>query len=355
MAQAEKRRHRTALLLMHFQDLPFRFAKLNPELNAEKFIDGLIQARDAAHSADIPVIHVQALCRPGYDDVSDNNRSFALLRERGYLLEGDPSSAFIPELTPQDGEIVIVTRRHSAFFATDLDMILRASGIDSVVLAGIATSGIVLSTVRDASDRDYRIVVLSDGCADGEPEIHRFLLNRIFQRTGIVLPIAEWITDLRSGVARSISHDPSDSMQLHMAMGEMAGAPSTSFSKTAMDPKQLQESAASIALHQYVSFYNAEDPEGVSMLFAPDGELVHPVRGATVGRDALAEFFADHLSGGKTKLRLLSFLVEGTASVGELEGTDMGTGSKTVVLDHIVVNDSGLIERLSIYRGFNRR
>ncbi len=81
--------------------------------------------------------------------------------------------------------------RVGPFLTTDLDEQLRQPGIDTVVLAGISTSGVVLSTVRDASDRDYRIVVLSDGCADREPEVHEFLTTRIFPSQATVITTAE--------------------------------------------------------------------------------------------------------------------------------------------------------------------
>jgi nicotinamidase-related amidase len=59
-------------------------------------------------------------------------------------------------------------------------------------LTGIVTSGVVLSTLREAADKDYRITVLSDGCADRETEVHEFLINRIFPRQADVITIDEW-------------------------------------------------------------------------------------------------------------------------------------------------------------------
>ncbi len=78
-----------------------------------------------------------------------------------------------------------------AFSTTDLDQQLRARAVDTLVLAGISTSGVVLSTVREAMDRDYRIVVLNDACADPEPDNHAFLVSRIYPRYATVLDVAE--------------------------------------------------------------------------------------------------------------------------------------------------------------------
>jgi nicotinamidase-related amidase len=72
-------------------------------------------------------------------------------------------------------------------------MILRSSEVDELVLCGIATSGVVLSTLRQAADLDYKLVVLADGCADLDPEVHRVLLEKVFPRQADVMTVDEWI------------------------------------------------------------------------------------------------------------------------------------------------------------------
>jgi nicotinamidase-related amidase len=81
--------------------------------------------------------------------------------------------------------------RVGAFSTTDLDQQLRGRGVDTLVLAGISTSGVVLSTVREAMDRDYRIVVLKDACADPEPDDHAFLIRKSCPRYATVIAVAE--------------------------------------------------------------------------------------------------------------------------------------------------------------------
>jgi nicotinamidase-related amidase len=80
----------------------------------------------------------------------------------------------------------------SAFAGSDLDVVLRAGEVRSLVLCGIATSGVVLSTVRAAADMDYELTVLADCCADGDPEVHRVLLEKVFPRQAAVLGVADW-------------------------------------------------------------------------------------------------------------------------------------------------------------------
>jgi nicotinamidase-related amidase len=78
-------------------------------------------------------------------------------------------------------------RTVSAFAGTDLDLILRANGIEMLILAGIATSGVVPSTVRHAADADYRVMVIEDCCADRDPEVHRVLIEKVFARQTTVV------------------------------------------------------------------------------------------------------------------------------------------------------------------------
>jgi nicotinamidase-related amidase len=72
-------------------------------------------------------------------------------------------------------------------------------GITHLVLCGIATSGVVLSTLREAADKDYQLTVFADGCADADEEVHRVLLSKVFPRQAEILQIEEWITKLHVG------------------------------------------------------------------------------------------------------------------------------------------------------------
>jgi len=64
------------------------------------------------------------------------------------------------------------------------------------VLAGIATSGVVLSTLRQAADLDYRLTVLADGCLDADPDVHRMLVEKVFPRRAEVVSVADWVAGL---------------------------------------------------------------------------------------------------------------------------------------------------------------
>lgn len=102
-----------------------------------------------------------------------------------------PATAIHDQVTPEPGDIVVRKTRVGAFSTTDLHQQLRRQGIDTLILAGIATSGVVLSTVREASDLDYRLFVLADATADRDPAVHEFLLGAIFPRQATVITTAD--------------------------------------------------------------------------------------------------------------------------------------------------------------------
>ena len=100
------------------------------------------------------------------------------------------------EVSPQAGELVVIKKRVSAFTGSDLEVILRAKEINHLVLTGVATSGVVLSTLREAADKDYRLTVLSDCCADRDEEVQRVLLTKVFPRQADVFTTDEWASSL---------------------------------------------------------------------------------------------------------------------------------------------------------------
>jgi len=156
-------------------------------------LDRLTAAIAAARLAALPVIYVVVRFREGYPEISARNRSFAAIRDAGAAMEEThDATAIHPAVAPRAGDIVVTKRRVSAFAGSDLDVVLRAQAIDHLVLSGIATSGVVLSTLRYAADLDYRLTVLSDCCADGDDEVHRVLLGKVFPRQANVLTAEEW-------------------------------------------------------------------------------------------------------------------------------------------------------------------
>ncbi|HWE14338.1 MAG TPA: cysteine hydrolase [Solirubrobacteraceae bacterium] len=98
-----------------------------------------------------------------------------------------PATQIHDEVAPQDDDIVVRKTRVGPFGTTDLHDQLQSRGIDTLILTGISTSGVVLSAVRDGHDRDYRLIVVSDLCADPEADVHAFLVERVFPRQAEVI------------------------------------------------------------------------------------------------------------------------------------------------------------------------
>ena len=88
------------------------------------------------------------------------------MRATGAVLPADLALLIHPSVAPREGEPVIAKHRTSAFSGSAFDTILRAQGIETIILMGHATSGVILSTVRLAADLDYHVIVVEDGCAD---------------------------------------------------------------------------------------------------------------------------------------------------------------------------------------------
>ena len=159
-------------------------------------LDTLQRAISAAREAGVSVVYVRIAFRPGYPELSDSNAQFSPLRDMMDLTEVNPDTGIHPSIAPHDGDIVVTKRRVSAFTGSDLDVVLRALGVDRLVLAGVATSGVVLSTLRQAADQDFELVVLRDGCRDSDPEVHRVLMEKVFPSQARVTTAEEWITEL---------------------------------------------------------------------------------------------------------------------------------------------------------------
>lgn len=159
--------------------------------NTETYLQRLAATISAARRNAINVIHVTTAFRPGYPESHPNNSSVPAVKARGWYKEGDVSVQVHVAAAPAPEEPVITKRRVSAFTGTDLDLLLRCSGTQTLVVAGLITSGAVLSTVRSAMDLDYRITVLRDLCMDRDEEVHRVLMDKVFNRKAEVVSAQE--------------------------------------------------------------------------------------------------------------------------------------------------------------------
>ena len=153
---------------------------------------------ESARHRMMSVIHVQVGFRPGLPEVSLRNPLFGAIKgssqHQQFFL--GPAGTIHPTLAPQADDVVVTKARISAFAGTDLEMILRAKEIDTLILFGIATSGVVLSTLLHASDEDYRLIVVKDCCADLDVEGHNYLVERLFPARATVTTSVQLINAL---------------------------------------------------------------------------------------------------------------------------------------------------------------
>lgn len=157
------------------------------------YLPRLRRAIDGARAADIPVIYVAIALRPGAENVSTRNKALTAVVRAGLHTEGEPGTEIHPDIAPRPGDVVVTKRRGSAFSGSDLDLVLRARDITSLVLTGIATSGVVLHTACHANDRDLGLTVLSDACLDLDPEVHELLTEKLFPQWAEVVAVEEWL------------------------------------------------------------------------------------------------------------------------------------------------------------------
>jgi len=186
----ENNKQNTALLVM---DMQHSLLQNLPDTAA--LLDNVAKAIAHARNNHLPVIYAVVGFRKGTPEISSSNKNFAASKSRFASINPDEWMKIEPAVAPLPDDIVVTKRRFSAFTGSDLEVILRAQGIQHLVLTGISTSGVVLSTTREAADKDYAITILSDACADADDEVHLILTTKIFPRQADVLSVAGWIQD----------------------------------------------------------------------------------------------------------------------------------------------------------------
>ncbi|KAJ5240249.1 hypothetical protein N7468_004868 [Penicillium chermesinum] len=152
----------------------------------EPYLEHLASALSAARSSGIKVIHVITAFRPGYPEAHPTNASFAHVMQHGLFQVGDPAIEVHAAVAPTPEEPVVTKRRVSAFTGTELEMILRCTGSDHIVVAGLITRG---GAVDCAIGDGF-------GFADYDEEVHRVLMDKVFERKAEVITGKDWAAKL---------------------------------------------------------------------------------------------------------------------------------------------------------------
>jgi len=177
-----------ALLVMDYQN-----GILGNVSNAEALLKNARKAIDTArrYGATIGYVRV-AFDETDIQALPERNKMAAFVAQhRDRVRNGSQATAIHDTVAPLPGDIVVRKTRVGPFTTTDLEQQLRARDVDTLVLAGVSTSGVVLSTVREAADRDYKLFVLSDACGDSAPDAHDCLIEKVFPRQADVITVEE--------------------------------------------------------------------------------------------------------------------------------------------------------------------
>ncbi|EQA46264.1 isochorismatase family protein [Leptospira broomii serovar Hurstbridge str. 5399] len=184
---------KTAVLIMDYQNAIISGGYLKTSegvlLKADKVLS-------EARKFGLPVIYIVVGFRSGFPEISPNNLMFNSIKKSGGFGQDPKLLGIHPSVSPKPEDIVITKHRVGAFLGTDLDMILRANEINTIVMFGVATSGVVLSTLRHASDADYKSIVLKDLCADKDPETHQVLMEKVFPRQAEIISSDDFLEAL---------------------------------------------------------------------------------------------------------------------------------------------------------------
>jgi nicotinamidase-related amidase len=137
---------------------------------------------DACRDAGVPPIHVRIMSLAG--DCSDTSARYKLF---GILVPpGSKDSEFIPDVAPIDGEVVINKTTSSVFMGTNADFVLRNMGVDTLIVAGVLTNKCVESSVRNAADLGYSVLLVEDACAAWTQDGHDLCVRHLDRNFALV-------------------------------------------------------------------------------------------------------------------------------------------------------------------------
>ncbi|WP_087725630.1 isochorismatase family cysteine hydrolase [Pandoraea sp. PE-S2T-3] len=174
---------KTALVVMHYQtDILALFPSVAPTLlsNTRKLCD-------AARAKGVALYFAKIHFSPGYPEVSPLNKNGQGIKQLGLFVEDRIS----PELGQQANEPQIIAHRASVFHGTDLEVRLCAKGIDTLIMVGIASTGVMLSSIAYASDADFRLLTVKDCCYDPDQVVHDHLFSTAFESRTHVLSLPD--------------------------------------------------------------------------------------------------------------------------------------------------------------------
>jgi len=155
------------------EDGPNGRSPLGAEVQGRGILPKTAAAIAKARAAGVMIGYVRVGFSPDYRECPSTSVIFSGAKQHGLFKLGSWGTEVHASLKPQEGDFDIVKHRVSPFYGTNLEPILRAHGIERIVMSGVSTVAVVQAGVRDGHDRDYRCVVLEDCCAAASAAAHQ--------------------------------------------------------------------------------------------------------------------------------------------------------------------------------------
>lgn len=187
---------RTAILALHYQnevlhpDGKIRLGVAEGATGRDQVIGQAAQLLSGARAVGAPVVSVRVAFRPDHADVLKNARIFRDVVRLGAMTEGSWGAEFLDGLGPAPGEFVVSHNRIGAFHGSNLGDVLKVLGITRLIVAGVATSSVVVTTVGQAVDLGYEVIVAHDACSAARAEMHSAALD-IMSIVADIMPVEE--------------------------------------------------------------------------------------------------------------------------------------------------------------------
>ncbi len=167
----------TAVIVVHMQkdvvNAGGAFGGFFAAQAAERDVVGITgKLLETARAAGVTVVYTRVAWQSGLADLVVNSPILGIVQQSGCLVEGSDKAQILPELTPQDGDLVVTHKRVGGFSSSQLDTLLRSRGIGTVLFMGVATNFSVEGTARQASDLGYRTMIVADACSAADPAAH---------------------------------------------------------------------------------------------------------------------------------------------------------------------------------------
>lgn len=189
---------KTALLIV---DMNKAFVGKGAPLEVPKAIDNvprIKQLLETCRSIDMPVIHVSHVFRKDGRDRGYMYEFWPVLQD-GVLEEGSEGTEIYPDIAPIEGETVIAKHRYSAWFGTDLDIIVRNLKVDTLIICGTTTDRCTGITAYEAFMRDLKVVFPEDANATFQDEVHEGMIISLDMGAAMIVKTAELIDQIKAG------------------------------------------------------------------------------------------------------------------------------------------------------------